>query len=115
MPSLAASAAVSGVKLLGLEEPEPLTAIRGDGTGKQGDQTELPMGLLGELVELFNERFGAELSDADAVPPLQQIVEKVAEDPDLRDQALANDFDEFERGKEAASSAPRSRSRTSTT
>src|SRR4051794_40494119 len=31
---------------LGVEEPERLTAIRGDGTGAGGDQTELPMGLL---------------------------------------------------------------------
>lgn len=86
---------------LGDDEPVPLTAITGDGTGspRGGD---LPMGLLGELVELFNERFGSELTDADAVRPIEHIIDKVAEQNDgLRDQAVANDFDDFQRGKEA--------------
>lgn len=38
---------------LGDEEVEPGTAIGGDGTGRRGD---IPMSLLGELVELFNQR-----------------------------------------------------------
>ncbi|MFN8133127.1 MAG: type I restriction endonuclease [Solirubrobacteraceae bacterium] len=84
---------------LGEDETAPLSAITGDGTGAGGG--EIPMGLLGELVELFNERFGADLTDADAIRPIQHIVDKVAEAAGLRDQALANDFDDFERGKDA--------------
>jgi type I restriction enzyme R subunit len=86
---------------IGLDDsdPEPLKAVGGDGTGaKSGD---VPMGLLSELVALFNDRFSAELSDADAVRPIQQVIDKVGEDEGLRDQALANDFDDFNRGKES--------------
>jgi type I restriction enzyme R subunit len=61
------------------------------------------MGLLGELVEMFNERFGAELSDADAIRPVQHLIDKAAEigeDEGLRAQAIGNNFEDFERGKE---------------
>ncbi len=88
---------------LGDGEPaEPLSAIGGDGTGAGGG-AEIPMGLLGELVEMFNERFGAELSDADAVRPVQHLIDKAAEIGEgegLRAQALGNRFADFERGKE---------------
>jgi len=83
---------------LGTEEPEPLSAIGGDGTGR--GEIELPMGLLGELVELFNERYGEQLSDADLIRPMQQIVERVSAEDGLREQAVGNDFDDFIRGKE---------------
>lgn len=68
-----------------------------------GSGAEIPMGLLGELVEMFNERFGAELSDADAVRPVQHLIDKAAEIGEgegLRAQALGNRFADFERGKE---------------
>ena len=77
----------------------PLIAVTGDGTGKAG-QVEIPMGLLGELVELFNERFGAGLTEPDAVRSIQPIVDKMVEQQDLREQAVANHFDDFLRGKE---------------
>lgn len=84
---------------LGGDDTDPLTAIFGEGEGRKvGD---VPLGLLGELVALFNDRFGADLSETDAVKPIQQVLDKVAENEALRDQALNNDFDDFERGKEA--------------
>ncbi len=87
--------------LSGGEPAEPLTSIGGDGTGAGGG--EVPMGLLGELVEMFNERFGAELSDADAVRPVAHLIDKAAEIGEgegLRAQAVGNSFADFERGKE---------------
>ncbi|MEA2442538.1 MAG: type restriction enzyme subunit [Thermoleophilaceae bacterium] len=86
---------------LGSEDVDPLSAIHGDGTGSPRGAAEIPMGLLGELVELFNERFGADLTDADAVRPIQHIIDKLSEEGGLREQALANEFEDFERGKEA--------------
>ena len=89
---------------LGLGAPEaiPLGSISGDGTGR-GSGGEVPMGLLGELVEMFNDRFGVDLSDADAVRPVQDLIDKAAELGEvegLRAQALGNSFEDFERGKE---------------
>ncbi len=50
---------------------------------------------------LFNERFGTGLTDADAIRPLLQVADKVAEqNPHLRDQAQSNDIGDFEDGKE---------------
>jgi len=87
---------------LGAGDADPLTSIRGDGTGR-GSGGDVPMGLLGELVEMFNERFGAELTDADAIRPVQDLIDKAAEIGEaegLRAQALGNIFEDFERGKE---------------
>ena len=89
---------------LGLGEGDvaPLESIGGDGTGR-GSGGEVPMGLLGELVEMFNERFGVDLSDADALRPVQDLIDKAAELGEaegLRAQAIGNSFDDFERGKE---------------
>jgi type I restriction enzyme R subunit len=82
-------------------DPDPLSAIRGDGTGSAIAPKDVPMGLLGELVELFNERFGADLTDADALRPLLQVGDVIAaENPHFRDQALSNDEDDFVAGKE---------------
>jgi type I restriction enzyme R subunit len=81
---------------------DPLTSITGDGTGA-GSGIDVPMGLLGELVEMFNGRFGADLSDADAIRPVQHLIDKAAEigeDEGLRAQAIGNTFEDFERGKE---------------
>jgi type I restriction enzyme R subunit len=86
---------------LGGDEPDPLSAIRGDGTGSAIAPKDVPMGLLGELVELFNERFGADLTDADALRPLLQVGDVIAEEnPHLRDQALSNSEEDFVAGKE---------------
>ena len=79
---------------------DPLDAYLGDGTGRRVDPDLLPKSLLSELVELFNSRFGSELTDADMVGPVTQIIEKIAEDPALPAQARANSFDDFRRGKE---------------
>jgi len=92
----------SGSIVLG-GETEPLSAITGDGTGKRIDSDLIPMSLLGELVEIFNSRFGADLNDNDMVGPVTQITEKIAEnDPGLSAQAVANTFDDFRRGKQQA-------------
>jgi type I restriction enzyme, R subunit len=92
----------TGTTAIALEGGDkPLSAISGDGSGSPRGAGEIPMGLLGELVDLFNERFGAQLTDGDAVRPIQHIIDKVAEDEGLRHQALANEFEDFERGKDA--------------
>ena len=84
---------------LGEEAVEPGTAIGGDGTGRRGD---IPMSLLGELVELFNQRFGESLTDADAVHPAQALIDHIDREQSatLRPQAASNEFDDFLRGKE---------------
>jgi type I restriction enzyme R subunit len=81
----------------------PLSAIRGEGVGSTIAPEDLPRGLLGDLVELFNDRFGAELTDADAIRPLLHVADKVVEqNPHLRDEAQSNDLEDFEAGKEGA-------------
>ncbi|MDA0181716.1 type I restriction endonuclease [Solirubrobacter phytolaccae] len=86
---------------LGDDEVEPGTAISGDGTG-HGAGGEIPMSLLGELVELFNHRFGEHLTDADAIHPAQALIDHIDREQSdtLRRQAASNDFDDFVRGKE---------------
>jgi type I restriction enzyme R subunit len=94
--------ATENLGLSGSGDADPLASIRGDATG-HGAGGEVPMGLLGELVEMFNERFGAELSDQDAVRPVQHLIDKAAEigeEEGLRAQAIGNSFEDFERGKE---------------
>jgi type I restriction enzyme R subunit len=94
--------ASANLGLAGSGPADPLVSIRGDATGHAGGG-EVPMGLLGELVEMFNERFGAQLSDTDAVRPVQHLIDKAAEigeDEGLRAQAIGNSFEDFERGKE---------------
>lgn len=60
------------------------------------------MGALGELVELFNERFGGALTEADAVHPAQGLIDHIdrSNHDTLVDQARANEFDDFLRDKE---------------
>jgi len=87
--------------LAGTGEADPLVSLRGDATGH--GSVEIPMGLLGELVEMFNSRFGAELSDQDAVRPVQHLIEKaeeMGEEEGLRAQAIGNSFEDFARGKD---------------
>lgn len=87
--------------VLGDDRAEPGSAIGGDGTGRSGG--EIPMTLLGELVDLFNQRFGESLTDADAVHPAQALIDHIDREQatTLRRQAVSNDFDDFVRGKEA--------------
>jgi type I restriction enzyme, R subunit len=84
---------------LGDGELDPLTAIRGDGTGA-GATGQIPMGVLGELVESFNARYGGDLSEADVIKPLEHIVQRVVDHEGMAEQAKANDLDDFKRGKE---------------
>jgi type I restriction enzyme R subunit len=76
---------------------EPLTAISGDGTGGSGHgQGEIPTTLLGELVELFNTRYGAELGPEDALRVVTEVRDRVvAGHPELEDQAKANTREDF--------------------
>lgn len=87
---------------LGGEEVEPGNAISGDGTGRGAAGGDIPMSLLVELVELFNQRFGQTLSDADAVHPAQALIDHIDREQSqtLRPQAVSNEFDDFVRGKE---------------
>jgi type I restriction enzyme, R subunit len=63
---------------LGDDDVQPLTAITGDGTG--GGAGEIPMSLLGELVDLFNERYGAELGDVDALKVMTDVRDSVRDE-----------------------------------
>ncbi len=77
-------------------DAEPLAAITGDGTGSAGGQGEIPMGKLDELVELFNERYGADLGGTDALKIVTDVRDAVREtNPQLADQARANSRDDF--------------------
>jgi hypothetical protein len=60
------------------------------------------MTLLGELVELFNQRLGESLTDADAVHPAQALIDHIDREQasTLRQQAANDDFEDFVRGKE---------------
>lgn len=87
----------------GLDDPvnvDPAEAITGDGTGPAWEQGEIPIGPLSELVEAFNSRFGTELSEADALVPLLKVSDVMVEDESLAVQAAANEFEDFQRGKD---------------
>lgn len=70
---------------------EPLTAITGDGTGRKVEPT---MEALSTIVDLLNERFGTNLSDADKLL-FDQFEEDWVADPDLEAQAQSNDLANF--------------------
>ena len=54
------------------------------------------MSKLGELVELFNDRYGAELGDADALQVITDVRDAVAENnPELMAQVKANSRQDF--------------------
>ncbi len=77
-------------------EASPLSAITGDGTGTAGGAGQIAMSVLGELVELFNERYGGELGDADALKVVTDVRDAVRDtNPQLADQATANSRDDF--------------------
>ncbi|MGI8523326.1 MAG: type I restriction endonuclease subunit R [Nocardioides sp.] len=80
---------------------EPGVAIRGDGTGTPRAPGEVPMSLLIELVDLFNARYGAQLSEQDLIRPTQHIVDRVAATEGSAQQARQNEYDDFRRGKDA--------------
>jgi type I restriction enzyme, R subunit len=70
-------------------------AIGGDGTGR-GGSGQIPMSKLAELVELFNERYGADLGDADALKVVTDVRDAVRNtNPQLADQATANSREDF--------------------
>ncbi len=82
------------------DEPDPLEPFGGTGHGPRPPD-ELPLGPLEELVKLFNERFGADLTGTDAIRPVQQIVDHIASKDGVVDQVNANGLEDFARGKEA--------------
>ncbi|MGO9956646.1 MAG: type I restriction endonuclease subunit R [Solirubrobacteraceae bacterium] len=78
------------------DDAKPLSAITGDGTGSGGGSGQIPMSQLGELVEQFNERYGAELGDADALKVVTDVRDAVRNtNPQLADQATANSREDF--------------------
>jgi type I restriction enzyme, R subunit len=78
------------------DDAKPLSAITGDGTGAGGGSGQIPMSQLGELVELFNERYGVELGDADALKVVTDVRDAVRNtNPQLADQATANSREDF--------------------
>ena len=76
-----------------------LSAITGTGEGG-GAGGQIPMGGLGKLVEAFNERFGADLSETELVKPLEHIVQRVVAQEGMAEQAKANELDDSKSGKE---------------
>lgn len=80
---------------------EPLRTFFGGDEPQGVDPGAVPMGLLAELVETFNQRFGHGLTDADLVEPLVQVTNKiVTNNPEFADEAHANEFEDFNRGKD---------------
>ncbi|MBA3421108.1 MAG: type I restriction endonuclease subunit R [Thermoleophilaceae bacterium] len=91
-----------GTEHIGLSEDgaKPLAGITGDGTGGEA-QGEIPLGPLAELVEAFNERYGGELGDADALRVLTDVRDSVREgNAELVAQAEANSRDDFVRHRD---------------
>ncbi len=77
-------------------DAKPLKAITGDGTGAGGGGGQISMGELGQLVELFNERYGAELGPDDALAVVTALRDTVHDaNPELAEQAQANARDDF--------------------
>ena len=71
-------------------DSEPLAAVTGDGTGSAGGQGEIRH-WEARRVELFNERYGADLSGADARKIVTDVRDAVRDaNPELADQARAN-------------------------
>ncbi|HEV2786453.1 MAG TPA: hypothetical protein VGV67_08705, partial [Solirubrobacteraceae bacterium] len=78
------------------DDAKPLKAITGDGTGAGRDQGQIPMSQLDQLVELFNDRYGAELGPDDALAVVSAVRDVVADaNPELADQAQANTRKDF--------------------
>jgi type I restriction enzyme R subunit len=78
------------------DDAEAVAAITGDGTGGGAKQGEIPMSELGVLVELFNERYGVDLGDTDALKVVTDVRDAVRDgNPELADQARANPRTDF--------------------
>lgn len=73
---------------------EPITAFTGDGTGHKQEPT---MESLSTIVDLLNERFGTNLTEADKLL-FDQFEEDWVADPDLGAQARSNSIDNFKFG-----------------
>ncbi|MCW2984213.1 MAG: type restriction endonuclease subunit [Conexibacter sp.] len=85
---------------LGGDETDPLVAITGDGTGA-GGKGEIPMSLLGELVELFNQRYGEDLGDVDMLKVATDVKESISDaNPALAEQAANNTREDFVRERD---------------
>lgn len=83
------------ITLDGAEAP-PLSAITGDGTGVGTHPGQIPMAQLAELVELFNDRYGSDLGDTDALKVVTDVRDAVRDaNPELGDQAHANSREDF--------------------
>ncbi|MGQ0464414.1 MAG: type I restriction endonuclease subunit R [Sporichthyaceae bacterium] len=83
--------AANQVLSLGDEPADPLTSHTGEG---RGGQPEVPMSLLSQLIASLNDRFGANLGEADRIFFDQQS-EHMYSDDDVREVALTNDLDQF--------------------
>ncbi len=70
---------------------EPLVGFTGEGRGKL---VEEPTSLLSQLIEALNERFGAQLGEADLIWFEQQQVE-LASSHEVRTVAQHNDAEQF--------------------
>jgi len=84
------------------EGVKPGQAIRGDGTGSPRAPGEEQLSFLGEVVDVFNARYGADLSEQDLVRPAQHMVDRVAAEPGLTEQVRRNPYADFRRGKDGA-------------
>lgn len=74
--------------------PEGAQTLPGFGDGSGGAQ-EPEKSLLSELISRFNEKFGAELTEADLIKPLQETVD----DPGVQLAGVANQNEEDFMGK----------------
>lgn len=86
-----------GTEQIQLDEAhaKPLTAISGEGPGARGGG-QISLGELGELVEVFNERYGTELGPQDALKVLEDVRDSiVATNDDLEAQVKANTRGDF--------------------
>jgi type I restriction enzyme R subunit len=82
------------------EEAKPVSAITGDGRGGAGPG-QIPLGPLGELVEVFNERYGEALGSADALRVVEEVRDVVeADNAALQAQARANSREDFVRHRD---------------
>lgn len=86
---------VTGSGAFSLDEGgEPITAITGDGTGRKVEPT---LEHLSTIVDLLNDRFGTNLTEADKLL-FDQFEEDWVADPDLGAQARSNTLDNFRFG-----------------
>lgn len=65
------------------------------------DAADVPLGPLGELVEVFNDRYGAELGDTDALRVLTEVRDNVqTSHSELEAQVQANSREDFVRHRD---------------